>query len=113
MKRKGVIPYQHFSSINVLDEKQLPPQLVFYNSLCDTHISNEDYEFAYNVFKSFKCNTFKDYLEIYQDLYVILLAEIFTSFRRMSENFYALDLLHFISSLNLHLPPVLNIVKLN
>lgn len=97
LKRKEVFPYQHFSSINVLDEKQLRPQSAFYNSLCDTHISNEDYDFACNVFKSFKCNTLKDYLEIYQDLDVILLAEIFTSFRRMSEKFYALDPVHFIS----------------
>lgn len=99
--RKGVFPYSYFESLSILEETSLPPKSAFYNKLTETDISDEDYEHACAVFKTFGCKTFSDYLEIYQDCDVILLAEVFTSFRRTAMNYYSLDPVHFVTSADL------------
>eukprot|EP00794_Sanderia_malayensis_P000925 gene925-biopygen184 len=43
----------------------LPLQEEFYNELNDCGICNNDYEHAQKVWQFFKCNTFKDYHELY------------------------------------------------
>ncbi|GFW92321.1 RNase H domain-containing protein [Trichonephila clavipes] len=63
--------------------------------------SDSDYEYALTVFDAFECQTFSDYLEIYQNVDVIMLAEIFLLFRRTSMQSYHLDPLNFITSAQL------------
>ena len=99
--RKGVFPYSYFQSLSVLNEPGLPPKSAFYNRLTETDISDQDYEHALAVYEAFGCKRFSDYLEIYQNCDVILLAEVFTSFRRASMNYYSLDPVHFITSADL------------
>ncbi|GFX07112.1 uncharacterized protein TNCV_1557151 [Trichonephila clavipes] len=62
---------------------------------------DEDYDFALLVFRTFKCKKFADYLQLYQQLDVILLAEVFTSFRQKCLQFYKLDPCHFITAADL------------
>ncbi|GFW78507.1 uncharacterized protein TNCV_5110481 [Trichonephila clavipes] len=62
---------------------------------------DEDYDFALLVFRAFKCKKFADYLQLYQQLDVILLAEVFTSFRQKCLQFYKLDPCHFITAADL------------
>ncbi|GFW99988.1 uncharacterized protein TNCV_3079851 [Trichonephila clavipes] len=63
--------------------------------------NDEDYDFALLVFRTFKCKKFADYLQLYQQLDVILLAEVFTSFRQKCLQFYKLDPCHFITAADL------------
>lgn len=98
---KGIFPYSHFSCLSVLNESELPPKEAFFNRLTQCEISDDDYEHAVNVFNSFKCKSFAEYLEIYQNTDVLLLAEVFTSFRRMSMSYYNLDPVHFITTADL------------
>ncbi|GFQ91679.1 c2H2-type domain-containing protein [Trichonephila clavata] len=65
------------------------------------HQVYSDYDHALTVFEAFECQTFSDYLEIYQNVDVIMLAEIFLSFRRTSMQSYHLDPVHFITSAQL------------
>ena len=44
-------------------------------------ISPEDYIHAQNVWDIFKCKTFQEYMEIYVELDVLLLAELFSQFK--------------------------------
>ena len=37
----------------------------FYSQLKDENISQEDYDHAQNVFKTFKCKTIRDYHDLY------------------------------------------------
>ena len=99
--RKGVFPYSHFQSLSVLEEVGLPPKSAFYNRLTETDITDEDYEHACAVYEAFGCKTFSDYLKIYQNSDVILLVEVFTSFRRTAMNYYSLDPVHFVTSADL------------
>ena len=99
--RKGIFPYSYFQSLSVLEEVGLPPKSAFYNRLTETDISDQDYEHACTVYEAFKCKTFSDYLELYQNCDVILLAEVFTHFRRTAMNYYSLDPVHFVTSADL------------
>ena len=101
LKRKGIFPYSYFSSEKILNEKCLPPKNAFYSVLTDTSISDEEYSHAQLVFKALKCKTFGDYLELYQNVDVLMLAEVFLSFRRMSEKYYKLDPVFFITGAEL------------
>ena len=64
-KRKGVFPYDWFDSIDKLKYKGLPPKEEFYSLLNGEGISDEEYVFALKVWDVFGCETFKDYLELY------------------------------------------------
>lgn len=101
LKRKGCFPYKYFDSTKKLCETQLPPKSAFYNDLTGKDISENDYEHAINVFQKFKCKTFSDYLELYQNVDTIMLAENFLVFRRTSLKYYSLDPVHYITSAQL------------
>ena len=69
--------------------------------MTNTPLSREDYEYAKSVYNAFRCRNLGDYLEIYQNLVVVLLAEVFTSFRKMSMTNFQLDPIHFLTSAQL------------
>ena len=62
--RKGVYPYTYMSSRHKFKETQLPPIESFYNDLTDENISEDDYQYAQDVWKTFNCRTMKDYHDL-------------------------------------------------
>lgn len=97
MFQKGELPYSYMTSESVLEERQLPGRDAFYNELTDTAISEESYHHALKVWQLFKCETLKDYMEIYEKTDVLLLVDIFESFRTTMIREYALDPAHYLS----------------
>ncbi|GFY22234.1 uncharacterized protein TNCV_3298771 [Trichonephila clavipes] len=100
-ERKGVFPYSYFSNPEILNEACLPPKAAFFNNLSSTPVKDEDYDFALLMFRTFKCKKFADYLQLYQQLDVNLLSEVFTSFRQKCLQFYKLDPCHFTTAADL------------
>eukprot|EP00794_Sanderia_malayensis_P014794 gene14794-biopygen11881 len=98
LTRKGVYPYDWVDSIEKMQETSLPPKEAFYNKLYDSSISDEDYTYAQQVWQFFKCQTFQDYHEPYLKTDVLLLADIFESFRKQSLKFYKLDPAHYLTA---------------
>ena len=96
--RKGVFPYSYFDSFDVLEEKRLPQKKHFFNELTNTHISDDDFNFANMVFSKLKCSSFKDYLFVYLNTDVVLLADVFENFRRLSMEYFELDPVHFYTT---------------
>ena len=90
-KRKGVFPYDWFDSIEKLKHNKLPPIEDFYSMLNEEGISQEEYNFALEVWKTFNCQTFKDYLELYNLIDTLLLADIFENFREICFDNYGID----------------------
>ena len=96
--RKGVYPYDYISSIEKLTETQLPTKEQFYSRLNDEDVSDEDYQHAQNVWNTFKCQTMRDYHDLYLKSDVLLLADVFENFRRTCLKHYKLDPAHYYTS---------------
>lgn len=95
---KGVFPYTYIQSLQALDETSLPPPSAFFNDLTQKPISDQDYEFAQTVWRTFHCKTLKDYLHVYLRSDVLLLADVFENFRDNCLRDYQLDPLYYFSS---------------
>ena len=95
--RKGVFPYNYISSLEILNEKQLPPITSFFDDLTQTNISTDDYLFAQKIWLTFQCKTLKDYLHVYLLTDVLLLADVFENFRTNCLKDYELDPVHYFS----------------
>lgn len=96
--RKGVYPYDYVDSWARLDETVLPSQESFYSKLKDSGISNDDYFHAQKVWDAFKINNLGEYMELYLQTDVLLLADIFEQFREVCQNAYDLDPVHYFTS---------------
>ena len=93
--QKGVYPYEYMNSFDQFRETELPPIETFHSRLTDESISKKDYQHAQKVWKTFSCETLGDYHDLYLKTDVILLADVFRTFRRTCMNAYKIDPLHY------------------
>ena len=98
LTRKGVYPYDYVTSINKLKETKLPSKDEFYSKLYDEEISDEDYQHAIKVWKTFNCQTLQDYHDLYLKTDVLLLANVFENFRKTCLKHYKLDPCHYCTA---------------
>ena len=86
------------SSISKFSETQLPPKSEFYSKLNDEDISEEDYQHAQNVWKTFNSKTIKDYHDLCLKSDVLFLVDVFENFRKTSLKHCKLDPCHYYSA---------------
>ena len=67
------------------------------------NISKEQYDETLRIYKKLKCETVKDYLEIYMKLDICLQADIFNVFRNIIWNQFNIDCCKYITSCSLSL----------
>ena len=91
LMRKGVYPYDYVDGLSRLAETRLPPKDAFYSKLNCEHISDEDYAHAQRVWETFACATLKDYHDLYLMSDVLLLTDVFETFRDVCLINYDLD----------------------
>ena len=88
--RKGIYPYEYSDSKkNRRNKITIPPKLT------DESINQKDYEHSQRVLKEFNCKTVGDYHDLYLKTDVVLLAEVFQTFRKPCLDAYKLDPLHY------------------
>ncbi|PFX12742.1 hypothetical protein AWC38_SpisGene23254 [Stylophora pistillata] len=71
--------------------KNLAEKEAFFSVLSGKGISDEDYTHAQNVWRVFRCKTFRDYHNLYNQSDVLLLADVFENFRELCKENYDLD----------------------
>ncbi len=111
LKRKGIFPYSYFNDFEKLNETKLPDYGPSWkNSLTNSiDTSIDDYQHALSVWRSFNCKRLQDYLHLYLECDVMLLADVFQRFRSVCLQYYKLDPLHFYTAPNLSWEAMLKI----
>ena len=71
---------------------------LFYSTLRNSNVTDQDYEHAINVWNKFNMKTFGDYHDIYLKSDVLLLADIFENFRDLCLSYYKLDPVHYFGT---------------
>ena len=99
--QKGIYPYEYMDSWDKFKETSLPPAKHFYSNLNMSGVSDEDYEHACWVWREFGIENMGKYHDLYLKTDVVLLANVFESFRRVCLENYGLNPSHFYTALGL------------
>ena len=95
---KQYFPYDFVTSKESLLHIGLPTREDFFNKLTGSTLSQEEYEHANIVYKTFECTNLQDYMLLYLCTDVLLLASIFDSFCNMAYNKLNIWPSHFLST---------------
>jgi len=95
LRQKGVMPYDWMDGAEKLAATALPPIADFASKLTGAECSEEDYARAQRVWTLARCATMRDYLMLYLKTDVVLLADVFESFRDVGFDHYKLDPTHY------------------
>ena len=79
-------------------QTELPTKEQFYSVLNDQHIINGEYDHARKVWKVFNIKTMGEYHDLYLKSDVLLLADLFKSFRKTCLLYHKLDPCHYFTS---------------
>ena len=98
MSQKGVYPYDLMDSFEKFNQTELPTKDQFYSILNGQHITDNEYDHAKKVWKTFKIKTMGEYHDLCLGSDVLLLADVFKSFRKTCLQYYKLDPCHYFTS---------------
>ena len=94
--RKGVYPYEYMNGWEKFEEAGLPPKDAFYSRL--NMFSDQDYEHAQQVWNTMEKKTLGCYHDTYLKTDVLLLTDVFETFRNTCLKNYKLDPAHFYTA---------------
>ena len=98
LKQKEFFPYDYLEDIEKLKDKKPPPQEAFYSKLTGHGINKDNYQHVLKVWKTWNMKTFKDYLKLYNETDVLLLADVFENFRDVCLKNYGLDPVYYYTA---------------
>ena len=98
MSQKGVYPYDYMDCFEKFDQTEPPTIEQFYSVLNDQHITNGEYNHASKVWKTFNIKTMGEYHDPYLKSDMLLLADVFESFRKTCLQYHKLDPCHYFTS---------------
>ena len=113
LKQKGFFPYDYMDNIEKLKHPKPPPQKAFYSKLTGKGINNNNYEHVLRVWKTWNMKTLKDYLELYNETDVLLLADVFENFRDLCLKNYGLDPVYYYTTPGLAWDACLKMTNIN
>ena len=95
--QKQFMCYEYIDCLDRLNETSLPPREAFYDKLRQKDISPEDYNHVKHIWNITKCQTLGDYVKMYCEIDVGLLADIYLNYRASLKEVYDLDVSHYVS----------------
>ena len=96
--QKGVYPYDFMDSFEKFNQTELPAKKHFYSIINDQHITDDEYDHAKKVWKTFKIKTMGEYHNLYLGSDVLLLTDVFENFRKTCMQYCKLDPCHYFTS---------------
>ena len=97
--RKGLVPWKLINGRKALKEYRdnLPDDLELYHSnLSNSTPSRKELDQAQEFYKQFECKNLLQYLKIYCETDVLILAEVFCSMRKQIWEWAEIDISHFV-----------------
>ena len=113
LKQKGFFPYDYMDNIEKLKDNKPPPQKAFYSKLTGRGITEKTYKHVLNVWNTFNMKTLKDYLKLYNEIDVLLLADVFENFRNLCLKNYGLDPVYYYTAPGLAWEACLKMTNIN
>lgn len=97
INKKGFYPYEMITSVEKLDIPLSQLKREHFNSKLNlSKISDADWEHVQTVIETFGFKTFREYHDLYLQIDVLGLQDVFEYHRELSYNTYGLDPAHFI-----------------
>ena len=94
--QKGVYPYSYMDSFDKFQETELPP--IWIDTLSNEPISDQDYQHAKKVWQCLGIKNLGEYHDIYLQVDVYTLADVFENFRQLAYSNFGLDPAHFLTA---------------
>ena len=98
MSQKGVYPYDFMDSFKKFNQTELPTKDQFCSILNDQDITDDEYDHAKKVWKTFKIKTMGEYHDLYLGSDMLLLTDVFKNFRKTCMQYCKLDPCHYFMS---------------
>ncbi|XP_064474753.1 uncharacterized protein LOC135388837 [Ornithodoros turicata] len=95
--KKGIYPYTFVGSFEAYNLPALPPKEAFKSDLNDEEITDEDYQYALEIFELFKCKNLGDYTRLYVTLDACQLCDVVLYFRKIALETDGMDILRAMS----------------
>ena len=86
------------NSFEKFEESRLPKKEDFFSIMNNEHITDEDYQHAWNVWNEFGLSSMGEYHDLYLKSDVLLLTDVFENFRKTCQQYYELDPAHYFTS---------------
>ena len=99
-------------SFEKFDQTEHPAKEHIYSILNDQDITDDEYDHAKKVWKTFKIKTMGEYHDLYLGSYVLLLTDVFENFRKTCMQYYKLDPCHYFTSPGLSLDAMLKMTNI-
>ena len=110
LMKKGVYPYEFMDSFEKF-EVSLPGKNAFFSRLTGSEISEKDFEHACNAWKRFGMKNMGEFHDVHLKTDVLLLSDVFESFRKVCECHYELDPARFYTTPGLAWDAMLKMIK--
>ena len=94
---KGVYPYEYMDSFDKFKETSLPPIESFYSNLTEEGITHDEYKQAQKVWQTMNMRNMEHYHDYYLKTDILLLADVFETFRNTIHKSHKLDPAHYIT----------------
>ena len=89
--KKGVYPYEYIDGPDKFEETKLPPINKFYSSLHLNTVDEKSYKHALEIWNIFNMKNLGEYHDLYLKTDVLLLSDVFETFRNTALHNYNLD----------------------
>ena len=98
LTRKGIYPYEYMDGPDRFQEEEIPLKEEYFSKLSGKDISEKDYEFAHEIWDTFKLKNLGELHDLYMGTDVTLLGDVFEQFRDFNLKHYGLDPVHFYTA---------------